>query len=76
MDKDKPNKMLKTLLNIIVTILVLAIAVLAAYFLYQNIKENNSEDTKLAYTDLVKEIQAGNVEKIEMTTGSPSLKVK
>ena len=76
MDKDKSNKMLKTLLNIIVTILVLVIAVVAAYFIYKNVKENDSEDTKLAYTDLVKEIQAGNVEKIEMTTGSATLKVK
>ena len=76
MDKDKSNKMLKTLLNIIVTLLVLVIAAIATYFIYKNVKENNSEDTKLAYTDLVKEIQAGNVEKIEMTTGSPSLKVK
>ena len=76
MDKDKSNKMLKTLLNIIATIIALAILVVASYFLYKNIKENNSEDTKLAYTDLVKEIQAGNVEKIEMTTGSATLKVK
>ena len=76
MDKDKSNKMLKTLLNIIITMLVLVIAVIAAYFLYKTVKENNSEETKLAYTDLVKEIQAGNVEKIEMTTGSPKLKVK
>ena len=76
MDKDKSNKMLKTLINIIATIIALAILAVASYFLYKNIKENNSEDTKLAYTDLVKEIQAGNVEKIEMTTGSPSLKVK
>ena len=76
MDKDKSNKMLKTLLNIIATIIALAILAVASYFLYKNIKKNNSEDTKLAYTDLVKEIQAGNVEKIEMTTGSPSLKVK
>lgn len=76
MDKDKSNKMLKTLLNIIATIIALAILAVASYFLYKNIKENNSEDTKLAYTDLVKEIQAGNIEKIEMTTGSPTLKVK
>ena len=76
MDKDKSNKMLKTLLNIIATIIALAILIVASYFLYKNIKENNSEDTKLAYTDLVKEIQAGNVEKIEMTTGSATLKVK
>ena len=76
MDKDKSNKMLKTLLNIIATIITLIVAAVAVYFIYKNVKENNSEETKLAYTDLVKEIQAGNVEKIEMTTGSPTLKVK
>ena len=70
MDKDKSNKILKMLLNIIVTLLALIVLAVATYFIYKNVKENNSEDTKLAYTDLVKEIQAGNVEKIEMTTGS------
>ena len=76
MDKDKSNKILKMLLNILVTLLALIVLAVATYFIYKNVKENNSEDTKLAYTDLVKEIQAGNVEKIEMTTGSMSLKVK
>ena len=76
MDKDKSNKILKTLLNIIITIICLIIICVAGYFLYKNNKENNSDETKLAYTDLVKEIQAGNVEKIEMTTGSMTLKVK
>ena len=76
MDKDKSNKMLKTLINIIAIIIALALIVVLAYLVYKNVKENNSEETKLAYTDLVKEIQAGNVEKIEMTTGSPTLKVK
>ena len=76
MDKDKSNKMLKTLINIIAIIIALALIVALAYLVYKNVKESNSEDTKLAYTDLVKEIQAGNVEKIEMTTGSPTLKVK
>ena len=76
MDKDKSNKILKMLLNILVTLLALIVLAVATYFIYKNVKENNSEETKLAYTDLVKEIQAGNVEKIEMTTGSMSLKVK
>ena len=76
MDKDKSNNILKTLLNIIITIICLIIICVAGYFLYKNNKENNSDETKLAYTDLVKEIQAGNVEKIEMTTGSMTLKVK
>ena len=40
----------------------------------QNNKEED-EDT-LAYTDLIKEISAGNIEKIEMQTGSTTVKVK
>ena len=39
---------------------------------------NNKEkdDKTLAYTDLIKEMSYGNIEKIEMTVGSTSVKVK
>ena len=76
MDKDKSKKILRNLLNVGITLLILIIAAIATYFIYKSNKENNSDETKLAYTELVKEIQAGNVEKIEMTTGSATLKVK
>ena len=35
-----------------------------------------TEDTKIAYTDLIKQMSDGEIEKIEMTVGSTSIKVK
>ena len=40
-----------------------------------NEKDKEDENT-LAYTELIKQISYGNIEKIEMTTGSTSIKVK
>ena len=76
MDKEKSKKILRVLLNVILTLLIIALAAVTVYFVYKNQKEENSEENTLVYTDLIKEIQAGNVEKIEMTLGSTSLKVK
>lgn len=40
-------------------------------------KSKDKEDKKtLAYTDLIKEISYGNIEKVELTTGSKNAKVK
>ena len=75
-DKDKSKKKSEVVLNTLITIFTIAIIVLIGFLAYQYNKDKNSDENKLAYTDLVKEIQAGNVEKIEMTTGSMSLKVK
>ena len=75
-DKDKSKKKSEVLLNTLITIFTIAIIVLIGFLAYQYNKDKYSDENKLAYTDLVKEIQAGNVEKIEMTTGSMSLKVK
>lgn len=75
-DKDKSKKKSEVLLNTLITIFTIAIIVLIGFLAYQYNKDKNSDENKLAYTDLVKGIQAGNVEKIEMTTGSMSLKVK
>ena len=38
--------------------------------------KNKDKENTLAYTDLIKQVEAGNIEKIEMTVGSTSLKVK
>ena len=58
----------------LVLVLIIAISVVALIFLLK--KDSNKEDNTLAYTDLIKEISYGNVEKIEMTVGSTTLKVK
>ena len=75
MDKDKSKKLLKNLLNTIIILLILLGTSIAIYFIYKN-EGANSEENTLTYTDLVNEIKAGTVEKIEMTTGSATLKVK
>ena len=76
MDKDKSKKILRTLLNVALILVILLLAALIVYFIYKNNGENNSKENTLTYTELVKEIKDGNVEKIEMTTGSTTLKVK
>ena len=76
MDKDKSKKILRTLLNVALILVILLLAALIVYFIYKNNGENNSKENTLTYTELVKEIKDGNVEKIEMTTGSATLKVK
>ena len=69
--KNKKNK--KTGLLLIAIVLVIAIVSLVALFILRNKQE---EEKTLAYTDLIKELSYGNIEKIEMTTGSTTLKVK
>ena len=75
-DKNKKMKLLKALLNIVMTLILVLLIVVMVFIIYKNQQENNSEENKLSYTQLLNEIQNGNVEKIEMTVGSTNLKVK
>ena len=72
--KEKQNKRLWTIL-ISLIILLVALIGLSIYLMQNKEKEKEDENT-LAYTDLIKEISAGNIEKIEMQTGSTTVKVK
>ncbi len=69
---DKKNN--KIALITLITVLLIAIVILAVVFIIRN-KQNEEENT-LAYTDLIKELSYGNIEKIEMKTGSTTVKVK
>ena len=73
----KPNKKKQDVIFytiIISLILVLLVGITIAYFIMQN---KEKEDTKtLGYTELIEKIEANQVEKIEMTVGSTSIKVK
>ncbi len=71
-EQKKNNK--KIIIGIFTLLLVIAIVVGVGVF-YATNKDKKDEKT-LAYTDLIKEISYGNVEKIEMTTGSTTVKVK
>lgn len=75
MDKkdNKKNKKQVLLLVFLVIVLVILVTVLGVYLVKQKSKEDKNT---LAYTDLIKELSYGNIEKIEMTTGSTTVKVK
>ena len=45
-------------------------------YLYFTANKQGEKDNELAYTELIKKIDEGQVEKVEMTTGSTSAKVK
>ena len=78
MDKDKnknneKEKSKKLLLSLIGLIILLVIVIAGIIFYNQNNKEE--DENTLAYTDLIKEISYGNVEKVELTTGSRTAKI-
>ena len=72
--KDNKKSNNKILIIAISVILVIAIVAGLAFVYMQNNK--NKDEKTLAYTDLIKEISYGNIEKIEMTVGSTTVKVK
>ena len=78
MEENKKNgkneKRNKILVGVLAVILIATLAILS-YFLFFN-KTSESEEKELAYTDLIKKVSDGEIEKIEMTVGSTSLKVK
>ena len=71
-EKQKKNKNTK---YIFIAIIILAIATVGLTIYMLNSKGEN-DDKELAYTDLIREITEGSIEKIEMTVGSTSIKVK
>ncbi len=72
--KDNNKKKNKNLMFILALILLVVLIAGLGFYLVKN-KDKEDEKT-VAYTDLIKELSYGNIEKIEMTTGSTTLKVK
>ena len=66
-EEEKKNNKKKNLYFVITA------AALTIYVVATNKKGDNTE---IAYTELIREIGDGNVEKVEMTTGSTTVKVK
>lgn len=78
MDKKKEKKDPKQEKKLWISLLILLIllALLVGLVLWMSQNKTKEEDKTLAYTDLIKEISYGNIEKIEMTVGSTTAKVK
>ncbi len=58
---------------IIAVVLLIAITVLTVILINQN---KEKDENVIAYTDLIKQVDEGNVEKVEMKVGSTTVKVK
>ena len=75
-DNNKENKKSQILINIAFVIVTLILIAATVFLIYTIKKNSNSEENILSYTELIHEINNGNVEEIEMTVGSTTLKVK
>ena len=76
-NKEKGNKnsgMDKTLLYTLICIFLSIVLVVMCFISYNLNKK--SEDNKVAYTQLIKDISDNKIEKVEMTVGSTSIKIK
>ena len=73
-DNKKDRNKNKILLSVLTIILIVILAIIS-YFLIFN-KGTQQEEKELAYTELIKKVTDGEIEKIEMTVGSTSVKVK
>ena len=72
-NKSKKQKKSETIKTIILTIVLIACLATSIFLLYLTNKE--SEEKEIAYTELITSINEGEVEKIEMTTGSATITV-
>ena len=73
--EQQKNKQDKKKQYIIVAICVLAVLI-AGVAIYLFTSKNDNNENELAYTDLIKQISDGKIEKVEMTVGSTTVKVK
>ena len=69
--KQKNNENLKTIILSILIVICLA----GTFAIYYFSTKNKNEEKELAYTELINSINEDKIEKIEMTTGSNTVKV-
>lgn len=75
-EREKKEKRKKLLLG---TLIIILMAILATIVIYSFVKQDKDEgklkENEIGYTDLIKQIDDGNIEKVKMTVGSTSVKV-
>ena len=76
MKNNKNNKQKDKKLWLYLITLVILIIILVGLILFYIQNKGKEDENILAYTDLIKELSYGNIEKIEMTVGSTTVKVK
>ncbi len=74
--KEQNNKKQSQKMWVLIIVLLIVLAILLGITIYLMQNKKDSEENTIAYTDLIKEISYGNIEKVEMTVGSTTVKVK
>ena len=69
MNNNKNKDWIYGVLGLIATIIIVFVIV------FNVVNRKEKDDTTISYTDLIKQIASQNVSKVEMTTGSTSIKV-
>ena len=69
-DKDKNKEKKKKIL-----LIILLATLIGIFVIRDNKDEDKLKEDEIGYTDLIKQIDSGNVEKVKMTVGSTSIKV-
>ena len=72
--QENKNKLNKILLGILIVGLIVTISILTYVIFFKD--KQNDENKEIAYTELIKKISDGEIEKIEMTVGSTTAKIK
>ena len=75
-EKNKNNEKNNKILYIGIAIGILVLIGLAVGIYFYTANSDKINDKEIAYTELIKQINDGNVEKVEMTVGSTTVKVK
>ena len=70
--KDKSQKILLAIIGIVIVAVIFTVGMI----MYYNNNDEPKDEKTLAYTELIKEISYGNIEKVELTTGSKEAKIK
>ncbi len=75
-EKQKNNKQNNKKQYILLAVLVLLMIILAVMIYFVATNSDEADEKEISYTELIDAINGGNVEKIEMTVGSTTVKVK
>ncbi len=76
LSKKKNDKKKERNLWILLISLIILVVLLTGLTVYVMNNKDKKDENTLAYTDLIKEVSYGNIEKVEMTVGSTTVKVK
>ena len=76
MSNKKEEQKNKKLWLYLVSCILLLVVLIGAVIWYTTANKADKDEKTLAYTELIKELSYGNIEKIEMTVGSTTVKVK